>query len=81
MTLLLFADARKYYKGNQICQIVVASFTELYHEFFIYFIPIIIITFTYFQLVRYVKEINKSIPSLNTLCCVYRESKLSSSMY
>jgi hypothetical protein len=67
----------KYNVDNQACQMPLRlSFLTIYNALCVYMIPIALIIFIYFKLVRYVKEMSKHVTPVNTLFRAERELKM-----
>lgn len=74
---LLFTDEIEYSVDSQICQVVLRlSFATIYTALIIYIIPIWILIFVYFKLVRYVHEMRKRITPVNALTRAQQELKM-----
>jgi hypothetical protein len=66
-----------YNADNQICQLPLElSFLEIYGILFGYTIPISLIIFIYFKLVRYVKQMGKNVTTSNNLVRAKRELQM-----
>jgi hypothetical protein len=76
-TAFVFTDEIVYNIDNQICQLPFRlSFCIIYTAFCIYLIPMPMIVFIYFKLVRYVREMGKRVTPANTLLRAQRELKM-----
>jgi hypothetical protein len=76
-TAFMFTGEIIYNIDNQICQIPIRlSFPMMYTVFYVYAIPISMIMFIYFKLVRYVREMGKRLTPVNTLFRAQRELKI-----
>jgi hypothetical protein len=76
-TVFIFTDEVLYNINNQICQLRLRlSFYVIYMTLCVYTIPILLIIFIYFKLVRYVKEMSKRVASANILSRAQRELKM-----
>lgn len=66
-----------YNADNQICQVPFElSFAILYIVHCAYLIPVLLMVFLYFKLVRYVRQMNKRVVPVNTLNRAKRQLKL-----
>jgi hypothetical protein len=75
--LYLFIGAIVYNIDNQICQVPFRlSFSIVYAPVCVYIIPLNMVIFLYYKLVRYVKEIGKRVTPANTLLRLQRELKM-----
>ncbi|CAF4035806.1 unnamed protein product [Adineta steineri] len=73
----IFTGEVIYNSDNQICQLPFQlSFSIIYLVHCAYMIPVLMIMFIYFKLVRYVKEMSKNVTSANTLVRARRELKM-----
>jgi hypothetical protein len=73
----LFTGEIIYNVDNQICQIPLRlSFALIYSSLCIYIIPVSMITFIYFKLVRYVKQMSERATPTNSLSRAQRELKM-----
>ena len=73
----LFTGDYIYNVDNQICQLPLRlSFSVIYTALVSYVIPVSMIMFIYFKLVRYVKEMSKRVTTGNTLSRAQRELKM-----
>jgi len=67
----------KYIVDNQICQMPLGfSLLSVYNALILYIIPISLMVFIYFKLVRYVQEMSKHIIPVNRLFHAQRELKM-----
>jgi hypothetical protein len=67
----------KYNVDNQICQMPLRlSFLSVYNALIVYMIPISLIIFIYFKLIRYIREMSKRVTPVNTLFHAQRELKM-----
>jgi hypothetical protein len=74
---LVLTGAIKYDVDSQICQMALRlSFLTFYNVLLVYMIPISLIVFIYFKLVRYVQEMSKHVTPVNTLFRAQRELKM-----
>jgi hypothetical protein len=75
--VFLFNGKIIYNVNNQICQLALQlSFDLIYMVHCAYIIPILLIMFIYFKLVRYVKGMSKRVAPANTLSRAQRELKM-----
>jgi hypothetical protein len=75
--LYFFIGAIVYNVDNQICQVPFRlSFSIVYAPVCVYIIPLNMVIFLYYKLVRYVKEIGKRVTPANTLLRLQRELKM-----
>ncbi len=73
----MLRDEILYNIDNQICQLPLGlSFSIIYMVLCIYVIPILLVIFIYFKLVRYVKHMSKRVTPANTLYRAQRELKM-----
>ena len=73
----IFNNAITYNVDNQICQIPTQlSFPMIYSALCIYIIPVQVIMFIYFKLVRYVQQMSKRVTSVNIMNRARRELKM-----
>ena len=73
----LTGNAILYNVDNQICQIQLQlSVNKIYSIFCAFLIPVSLIIFIYWKLVRYIKEIHKHVSTSNTLFRAKRELKM-----
>jgi hypothetical protein len=63
--------------NNQICQLQLRlDFLAIYNALGIFIIPVSLIIFIYYKIVRYVKEMSKHITPVNILTRAQRELKM-----
>ncbi|CAF0816650.1 unnamed protein product [Adineta steineri] len=75
--MFLFNNEVVYNYDNQVCQLPLRfSFSVIYISFTVYGIPVTLIIFIYFKLLRYILEISKYITSINVLSRARREVKM-----
>ncbi|CAF0816632.1 unnamed protein product [Adineta steineri] len=75
--MFLFNNEVVYNYDNQVCQLPLRfSFSVIYISFTVYGIPITLIMFIYFKLLRYVQETSKNVASINILSRARRELKM-----
>ncbi|CAF1193696.1 unnamed protein product [Adineta steineri] len=75
--VFLFNNEIAYNYDNQVCQLPLRfSFSVIYISFSVYGIPVTMIIFIYFKLLKYVREITKNIASINILSRARRELKM-----
>jgi hypothetical protein len=73
----LFINSIKYNVDNQICQVPLRfSFSIVYAPHCVYIIPVALVMFIYFKLVRYVKEMGKRVTRVNTLSRAQRDLQI-----
>ncbi|CAF4337677.1 unnamed protein product, partial [Adineta steineri] len=76
-SIFLFTNEIVYNYDNQVCQLPLRfSFSVIYISFTVYGIPVTLIIFIYFKLLRYIQEISKYITSINVLSRARREVKM-----
>ena len=75
--VVIFTNDIIYSVDNQICQVPFQlSFSLLYLLFIIYIIPIQLVIFIYFKLVRYVCQMRKHVTPVNILCRAQKDLKM-----
>ncbi|CAF1594022.1 unnamed protein product, partial [Adineta steineri] len=75
--MFLFNNGIVYNYDNQVCQLPLRfSFSVIYISFTVYGIPVTLIIFIYFKLLRYVQETSKNVASINVLSRARRELKM-----
>jgi hypothetical protein len=75
--VFIFTNEIIYNVDNQICQLPLRlSFSIIFAAHFIYIIPILLIMFIYFKLVRYVHRMSKRVTPVNALYRAQRELKM-----
>ncbi|CAF1444620.1 unnamed protein product [Adineta steineri] len=73
----LFTGQIVYDVNNQVCELLPRlSFSVIYMAFCLFGIPVSMIMFIYFILVRYVKKMNTHVTPINTLVRALRELKM-----
>ncbi len=76
-TPYILTGAIIYDVNNQICQMPLRlDFLTIYNALGVYIIPVSLIVFIYYKIVRYVKEMSKNITTANTLTRAQRELKM-----